>query len=85
MNVCKPLHCQSQICLDFNTWKPSTDLMETNTWEFDCGHSGVVRLFMFEFSCHNKIASISVMVKAIRKCEYGLELPLNLTDLIISQ
>ena len=56
--------------------------MEKNTLEFDCGLSGFPRFLMFEFSCQNKIVNIFVMV-TIRKCEYGLELPLNLTDVII--
>ena len=53
--------------------------METNTWEFDANLSGFPRFLMFELNCQNKIANISVMVKGIRKCEYGSELPLNLT------
>ena len=57
-------------------------LIEANTWEFDSGLRGFLRFLMFKFSCQNKIANISVMVKALRKCKYGLELPLNLTNLI---
>ena len=38
--------------------------METNTWEFDCGLSGFQRFLMFEFSCQNKIANISVVLKS---------------------
>ena len=57
--------------------------METNTWEFDCGLSGFLNFLMFEFSCQNKIANISAMVKASRKCEYALELSLNSKYLII--
>ena len=38
--------------------------METNSWEFDCGLSGFQRFLMFEFSCQNKIANISVVLKS---------------------
>ena len=55
--------------------------METKTWEIDCGLSGFPRFLMFEQNC----VYISAMIKAIRKCEYGLELPLKSTDLNIYQ
>ena len=54
--------------------------MEASTWKFDCGLSGFPRFLIFEFT--QKIANISAMVKAARKCEYALELSLNSKDLI---
>ena len=59
--------------------------MKSNTLEFDCGRGGFPRFLMLEFSCQNKIADISAMVKATRKYKFGLELAINWTNLIIYQ
>ena len=56
--------------------------MEAKTWEFQCGLSDFTRFLMFELNCQNQIANIFGLVKTIRYCKYGLELPFNLTDLM---